>query len=76
MTAKNSVKFDGDTSHKIIRIEPLLIMEVSPSYWVLELFSLIGWLSQVASWPVNYKFHCSKLTKTSRVVVKLVYNLI
>ena len=71
MTAKNSVKFDGDTSHKIIRIEPLLIMEVSP-----ELFSLIGWLSQVASWLVNYKFHCSQLTKTSRVVVKLVYNLI
>ena len=76
MTAKNSVKFDGDTSHKIIRIEQLLIMEVSPSYWVLELFSLIGWLSKVASWPVNYKFHCSQLTKTSRVVVKLVYNLI
>ena len=75
MTAKNSVKFDGNTSHKIIRIEPLLIMEVSPTCWV-SLFSLIGWLSQVASWLVDYKFHCSQLTKTSRVVVKLVYNLI
>ena len=48
MTAKISVKFDGDTSHKIIRTKPLLIIEVSPSYWVLELFSLTGWLSQVA----------------------------
>ena len=42
MTAKISVKFDGDTSHKIIRTKPLLIIEVSPSYWVLELFSLTG----------------------------------
>ena len=42
MTAKISVKFDGDTSSKIIRTKLLLIIEVSPSYWVLELFSLTG----------------------------------